>query len=356
MIKRSRSWIGAFVALSLGAWLAVGCAPATSSEQPEASGVIGVVIDTGGELDRSFNQYTLEGARRAAAELGYDVVTASPETTNEFSEPISRVIEAGATMVVTVGFRQGVATAQAARTYPDIHFAIVDTAYFPGEGCAITVDDCYSPEGGLTNVTSLLFAEDEVAYLAGVLAACMSETGTIASVGGIEIPPVVRFIEGYAAGARSFDPAIVVLNSYLPDFNDPPRGEVTAQSFINQGADVVFAAAGNSGNGALLATHNAQHMAIGVDVDQYFSYPEVAPSLLTSASKNVDIATADAVRDFAAGTLESGIRTATLANDGVGLAPYHDWEERIPDTCKAAVDDARAAIIADPTLTGLKEE
>ncbi len=352
------SWSGAFVALALCTVLVVGCVPPTSDGQTGRSGIIGVVIDTGGENDRSFNQYTLEGARRAAAEHGYEVVMANPETTNDFAEPISRVIEEGAVMVITVGFRQGLATAQAARTYPDIHFAIVDTAYTPGEGCPTTVDDCYTPEGGLTNVTSLMFAEDEVAYLAGVLAACVSETGTIASVGGIELPPVVRFIEGYAAGARSYKPDIVVLNSYLPGFNDPPRGEVTAQDFINQGADVIFAAAGNSGNGALLAAHNAGHKAIGVDVDQYFSYPEVAPSLLTSASKNVDIATADAVRDFAAGTLATGIRTATLANGGVGLAPYHDWDARIPATCKAAVDAARAAVIDDPTITGtgLNEE
>ena len=192
-----------------------------------------------------------------------------------------------------------------------------------------------------------------VPVLAGVLAGCMSKTGIVASVAGVDIPPVRRFVQGFEKGARAARPNVATLNQYVPDFNDPETGQVVAQGFISQGADVIFGVAGETGSGGLLAAHEAGVMAIGVDVDQYFAYPEVGPSLLTSASKNVDVAAAAAVRDFAAGQLEPGIRLATLANGGVGLAPYHDWEGRVPAGCHGQVEAARAAIIADPAVADL---
>ncbi len=241
-----------------------------------------------------------------------------------------------------------------ARSHPGIRFAIVDNAYSPGSGCAETVADCYSAEGGLSTVTSLMFAEDQVAYLAGTLAGCMTQTGTVATVGGVEIPPVVRFVTGFESGARAQRPDVVTLHQYIPDFNDPATGKTVAQGFINTGADVIFGAGGNTGNGALLAAKEAKVMAIGVDVDQYLTYPQVDAALLTSAAKNVDVAAAAAVRDFAAGTLEGGVRVYTLANGAIGLAPYHDWDARIPAACKDAVTAAEAAVKADPAITGAK--
>lgn len=107
----------------------------------------------------------------------------------------------GAHLIITVGFRMGDATARAARRHPDRKFAILDTAYYPGSGCPETAKNCYTPEGGLANVTSLLFAEDQLGYLAGVLAACVSQTGVVATVAGLEIPPVVRFVTGFQNGA-----------------------------------------------------------------------------------------------------------------------------------------------------------
>jgi basic membrane protein A len=170
----------------------------------------------------------------------------------------------------------------------------------------------------------------------------------------MEIPPVIRFVIGYQKGARSVNANVVTLNQYIPDFDDPAAGEVVAQGFINQGADVIFGAGGNTGSGGLLAAKNAGVMAIGVDVDQYFTYPEVREVLLTSASKKVDIAAAAAVKEFAAGRLAPGIVTATVANGGVGLAPYHDWEQKIPAACKEQVNRAEEAIRADPSITGAK--
>ncbi|MBC6936872.1 MAG: BMP family ABC transporter substrate-binding protein [Chloroflexi bacterium] len=332
-------------------------AACTSGEQPPATPLdsqpaakVGVVIDAGSEKDRGFNQYTVQGAQQAAEELGLEFMYLASRSTSDYEVNIENLIKAKAHLIITVGFRMGDATSKAAQRNPDISFAIVDTAFFPGSGCPETVENCYSEEGGLANVTSLMFAEDQVAYLAGTLAACMSKTGTIATVAGIEIPPVIRFVTGFESGARAFRPDIKTLHQYIPDFDDTATGKVVGQTFIIDGADVIFGAGGNTGNGGLLAAHEAGLMAIGVDVDQYFSYEEVAPSLLTSAAKNMDIAASRAVRDFAAGSLEGGIRLSTLENGEIGLAPYHDWEDRIPQTCKDAVAAAREAVIADPTI------
>ncbi len=325
--------------------------PATAQQ---ATKRIGVVLDVGAENDRSFNQYTLEGARKAAEEASLDLSYVVSETGTDYEQIIFKMADQGIDLIITVGFQMGPATAKAAQQYPDTHFAIVDNAYYPGAGCPETFTDCYTEDGGLSNVTSLMFAENEMAYLAGVMAACMSESHTIGVVAGMEIPPVVRIVTGVKHGAESFDPDTTVLLSYHPAFNDPGSGKVTGQNFINQGADVIIGAGGSTGNGGLLAAHEADAMAIGVDVDQYETFPEVRESLLTSALKNVDVAAASAVGDFAAGQLQAGIRIATLENNGVGLAPYHDWEEKIPQECKDAVESARQAVIADPSVTGIE--
>lgn len=327
-----------------------GAAPTASPEPPRK---VGVMIDSGSGDDKSFNEYTLKGAREAAAEEGLEFTYVMPQAASDYANTLESMIAAETPdLVITVGFRMGDATARAARSHPDIRFAIVDNEYQPGSGCADTVADCYTEEGGLSTVTSLMFAEDEVAYLAGVLAACMTATGTVAVVGGVEIPPVVRFVTGFESGARAQRPDVTTLHQYIPDFNDPATGKTVAQGFINEGADVIFGAGGNTGNGGLAAAFEAGVMAIGVDVDQYLTYPEVAPAILTSAAKNVDVAAAAAVHDFAAGTLESGVRVFTLGNGAIGLSPYHDWETRIPRSCKDAVTAADAAVKADPTITG----
>jgi basic membrane protein A len=299
---------------------------------------IAVVLDTGGENDRSFNEYTLKGARDAAEELGLDFAYVVSEAATDYERNIENFISEGYTMVITVGFLMGDATAAAATAHPDVHFAIIDYSYE-------SYDD-------LSNVTSLMFAEDEVGYLAGVLAGCMTESNVIGSVSGMEIPPVQKFVAGYQAGAASVNPDIETLNVYIPDFNDPATGKQAGQEQIANGADVIFGVGGNTGNGGLLAASEEGLMAIGVDVDQYFTYPEVQGNLITSAAKNMDVAAGQAVRDFAAGNLEAGVRTGTVENSGVGLAPYHDWDGQISQECKDAVSQAQEALASGDVDTG----
>ncbi len=302
-----------------------------------------VVLDTGGENDKSFNEFTLKGAREAAEEEGLEFAYIVSEAASDYEKNIQNFVDEGCGLIVTVGFLMGDSTAAAARANPDVKFAIVDYSY---------ADADYTEEGGLSNVTSLMFAEDEVGYLAGTLAACMSETNVIGSVSGMEIPPVVRFVTGYQNAAKALKPDIKTLNVYIPDFNDPATGKQAGLDFLGQNADVIFGVGGNTGNGGLLAAHEAGKMAIGVDVDQYNTYPDVAASLMTSAAKNMDVATANAVREYAAGTLMGGIELATVANEGVGLAPYHDWDSKIPAECKDAVETARQGLANGTISTG----
>ncbi len=310
------------------------------------------VLDTGGENDKSFNEFTLKGARDAAEEAGLEfthIVSAAP---SDYEKNINNFVDEGCGLIITVGFLMGDSTAAAAAANPDVQFAIVDVSYFPGLGCAEDVADCYTEEGGMSNITSLMFAEDEVGYLAGVLAGCMSETGVIGSVSGMEIPPVVKFVTGYQNGAATQNPDIETLNVYIPDFNDPTTGKQAGETQISEGADVIFGVGGNTGNGGLLAAHESGLIAIGVDVDQYNTYPEIASSLITSAAKNMDVAAGDAVRAYADGTLKGGVVTGTVANSGIGLAPYHDWDGKIPAECKAAVDEAAAGLADGSVSTG----
>jgi basic membrane lipoprotein Med (substrate-binding protein (PBP1-ABC) superfamily) len=318
--------------------------PQTNSDNKPS---VGVVLDTGGESDKSFNEYTLKGAKEAAQANGLEFSYVASASSSDYEKNIETQISEGADLVVTVGFLMGDATAAMAKKYPDVKFVIIDYAYPSKNGA-----DPY--KGDLKNVTSLTFAEDQAGYLAGVLAGCVSQSGKVATVSGMEIPPVQRYVKGFQAGARSVNPNVVTLNQYIPDFNDPATGKSVGQSFVSQGADVIFAVGGNTGNGGLLAAKEAGKKAIGVDVDQYLTYPEVKDALVTSAVKNIDVATAQAVKEFAAGQLKPGVEVSTITTGGIGLAPYHEWDSKIPDTCKAKVTAAEAAIKSNPAITGVK--
>ena len=309
-----------------------------------------VVLDTGGENDRSFNEFTLKGARDAAEELDIEFAYIVSEAETDYEKNVNNFIEEGCNMIITVGFLMGDVTAAAARANPEVNFAIVDFDYWPGFGCDENLSSCYDED--LANVTSLMFQEDEVGYLAGVLAGCMSETGVIGSVSGMEIPPVVKFVVGYQNGAKSQNPDIETLNVYIPDFNDPSTGKQAGQSMLDEGADIIFGVGGNTGNGGVLAAHEAGKWGIGVDVDQYYTYPDVQTSLLTSAAKNMDVSAYNAVKNFADGSLEAGIFMGNLENDGIGLAPFHDQEGNIDQACKDAIDAAKDALVAGDVSTG----
>jgi basic membrane protein A len=318
---------------------------------------VGLVTDVGGVNDKSFNQSAWAGVQKAMADLGVEAKFIESKQPTDYEKNIDAFATEGYDAIVTVGFLMGDATAKKAKEYPNIKFAIIDNAYFPTKdspSCNDTAKDCYA-DGGLTNVTSLMFQEDEVGYLAGVLAACMSKSGVIGSVAGMEIPPVVRFVTGYQTGAKSVNPDVKTLNQYIPSFTDPAKGKEVGLAMLAQKADVIFGVGGNTGNGGLTAAKEKGAMGIGVDVDQYLTFPDVKDILITSAAKNVDVAVYNALKDLAGGSLAAGMQTANTKNGGVGLAPYHDWDSKISQECKDKVAAASDGLKAGTLKTGYQQ-
>ena len=350
--------VNALLALVLmaGMFLAA-CAPAAATPTAGAKKLkVGLVTDTGGVNDKSFNQSAWTGVQKAAAEFGFDANFVESKQQTDYEKNIDQFATEGYDVIVTVGFLMGDATAAKAKQYPNIKFAIIDNAYFPTKGsaaCSDAAKDCYA-DGGLTNVTSLMFQEDQVGFLAGVVAGGMSKTGTVCTVSGMEIPPVVRYVVGFQNGAVWAKAGTKALNVYIPSFTDPAKGKETALSMIGQSCDVIFGVGGNTGNGGLLAAQENKLMAIGVDVDQYNTYPEVKGALISSAMKNVDVAVYEYLKSVNAGSSKAGMVTANIQNGGVGLAPFHDWDSKIPQDVKDLIAKAAAGLKDGSIPTGYK--
>jgi basic membrane protein A len=310
---------------------------------------VGLVTDTGGVNDKSFNQSAWAGVQKAAQEFGWEVNFIESKQPTDYEKNIDQFATEKYDVIITVGFLMGDATAAKAKQYPDIKFGIVDYAYFPGDDGV----DPYSAD--LKNVTSLMFQEDQVGFLAGVLASGMSQTGVICSVAGMEIPPVQRFVTGYQTGAKWMNPDVEALNVFIPSFTDPAKGKETGNSMIGQNCDVVFGVGGNTGNGGLLAAKEAGLMGIGVDVDQFFTYPEVQDILLSSAAKNVDVAVYEYLKSVKEGTSTAGIFTGDIHNGGVGLAPFHNMESQITQAVKDKIEEATKGLKDGSISTGYGE-
>lgn len=313
---------------------------------PAAKLKIGLVTDVGRINDRSFNQSAWEGVIQAGAALGLteneDYKYIETQDTKDYADNMQQFIDAGYDVIVTVGFALGDATLEAAQTNPDIDFIGVDQ--FQGET--------------LANLTGLIFHEDQSGYLAGALAARMSKSGSIAAVLGTDlVPPVVAFKEGYEAGARSINPDIVIAATYHPGgmdtaFSDPEWGAATAAQALDQGADVVFGAGGNTGNGALQEVAAAvdagkEVFCIGVDSDQWETLPAAHPCLISSAMKLITPSVVDLITLSQQGTFPGGNYFG-----GSGLAPFHDFDSVIPQEVKDELVQIKAGLDDGSITTG----
>jgi basic membrane protein A len=194
------------------------------------------------------------------------------------------------------------------------------------------------------NYQGILFVEAQPGYLAGIVAATVSESGVIGAVGGqSDVPPVYAYINGYRNGAASVNPDIKVLVNYTEDFNAPDKGEAAANAMIGQDADVIFQVAGLTGAGALRAACAADIWGIGVDVDQHGSLPDAQSCIITSAEKKLLNATSQALERFANEGPQGGNKFNDAANDGIGLSPFTNLDP-LPDGLQAAIDDALAKL------------
>jgi basic membrane protein A len=312
---------------------------------------VGLVTDVGSLSDKSFNASAWEGVQRAVKEFGVEAKAIESKQPTDYQKNIEQFANEGYDLIITVGFLMGDDTAAMAQKYPKQKFAIVDVGYFPTKGsktCDDTKTDCYA-EGVLSNINSLLFAEDQSGFLAGAAAALMSKTGTIGSVVGINIPPVCKFKVGFEKGAKYARPDIKTFGVYQQPgpkaFNDPEWGKEAALSQIKEGADVIFAAGGQTGNGGLLgiaeqAKAGKDVLGIGVDQDQYNTLEGAKSILLTSAMKRVDVSTYTSIKSVVEGKFKGGMSFYDMTNDGVGLAPFHDLDSKV----SAEVKDKLAKI------------
>jgi basic membrane protein A len=305
---------------------------------------IGLVTDVGEVDDRSFNQSAWEGAQAAAKELNGFADFIETKQAEDYAANIASFADQEFDVIITVGFALGAATSEASKKYPDVKFIGVDQ--FQGEA--------------LPNVTGLIFAEAKSGFLAGVLAARLTKSGTIAAVLGTDqVPPVVAFKEGYEAGAKYAKPDIKLLSTYHPGgldkaFTDPEWGAQTSAQAIDQGADVVFAAGGKTGNGGLeevakRTTTDKPLYCIGVDSDQWETVPAAHACLVSSAMKLITPGVVDLVKQAQAGTIKGG----NFVGD-VGLAPFHDFESVVPEEVKKELETLAADLKADKIdpLTG----
>lgn len=292
---------------------------------------VGFVSDVGKIDDKSFNQSTWEGLKKAEAELGAVVQYIETTDSKDYAKNIATFADAKYDVIVTVGFALQEATIEAAGLYPDIKFIGVDQAQAEV----------------IPNVVGLVFPEDQAGFLVGALAAQMTKSGKLGAVLGTDVVPAVwRFGEGYRAGALYINPNAEINVIYHSDvgfdktFSDPEWGKTTAISMIDKGVDVIFGAGGKTGNGALLGAAEKGVLAIGVDTDQYYTVPEAQKVLLSSAMK-----------DLTGGTFEilKGIKEGSFtAGDFVGVAtyaPYHDLDATVPAEVKAKMDEIQAGLL-----------
>jgi basic membrane protein A len=325
-----------------------------ASASPEPSALtcdtalkVGLVTDVGRINDKGFNQSAYEGMEAAAGEAPtcFETDYIETQSASDYATNLASFVDDGYDVVIGVGFLMGDAIGDAAKANADIKFVSVDGV--PSKG---------HDESWMTNGESLFFAEDQAGYLAGVLAASMTTSGHIGVVGGlVVVPPVERFVEAYCDGAKDTKSDITCDFVYTTSFVDKPQGNAAGQTMIDNGADVIFAAGGLTGNGALDAACAANVLAIGVDTDQYETLPEDQACLLSSATKNVKGAVHDSLLRIASNAFVAGFHTDNAATGGIGLAPFHDHDadvsQEIKDLLKTTFDGlADGSIVPDVVI------
>jgi len=315
---------------------------------------IGVVTDVGQLEDKSFNQAAWEGSQAAAESLGAQVDVIVTQNISDYKQNIQTFVDQGFNVIVTVGFLIGTDTAIAAKENPNVYFIGVDQGVCVDEtGAPDPTFGCAGDAAALLpNYQGVVFAEEQPGYLAGILAASISETGIIGAVGGTNVPAVVAYNAGYVAGAKSVNPDIVTLYQEAnPDpvkgFNDPATGKAIAQQFIGQGADVLFQIAGLTGQGVLEAVCDAGIYGIGVDVDQVESLPNLSKCIVTSAEKKLKATVQAVIESVAAGNFKGGTVSYNAASTppAIGLAPYHEFESLITSDIQGKIDAAFDAMV-----------
>lgn len=334
--------------------------PPWYSESDEDSPVKACLVsDQAGFSDKSFNQSAMEGLQRAVADLGVRYASTESSGPGDFKQNVDNLIAQNCTIIFGVAFTLNDTIRRAAENNPDLHFVLIDSRITDGNP---------PQEVSLPNAKALVFNTAEASFLAGYLAAGMSSTGVVGTWGGLQIPPVALFMDGFAEGVARYnaDNQTSVRSigwnketqsgSFSGDFQDQSRGNQLTQGMISQNADVIMPVAGNSGNGALAAARATPGTAIvWVDFDGYET-TAFGELILTSVVKHVGQAVYDTIESELNGQFSPEAYIGNLDNGGVGLAPFHDFEDEVPDELREAIDALNADIIAgEITITTVNQ-
>ena len=304
-----------------------------------------MVSDFGGFNDNSFNQSGFEGLEKAKSDLGIETATAESTDPGQYTSNVDSMVQANCNLIVTVGFNLADATAAAADQNPDQDFALIDAAVDPARD----------------NVKPLLFNTQEAAFLAGYLAAGMSETKTVATFGGQPYPSVTIFMDGFVDGVAKYNEdnsdSVKVLGwdkatqkgSFSETFEDKGVGTSLTDGFIAGGADIILPVAGPVGEGALASASQHEGVkVIWVDSDGFLQ-PNLAQYkdlILTSVMKEIGQSVFDVIDTTSTGDFDATPYVGTLKNGGVSLAPYHDLESAVPAELQKQIDGLKEQIIS----------
>ncbi len=309
------------------------------------------VTDTGGIDDNSFNQTAWQGVEDAREQLGITARFLESQAETDYEANLNSFLDGDCDLIITVGFLLGEATQTASEANPDQMFSIVDFAYDPT----------------IPNVLGQVYATDQAAFLAGYLAAGMTETGVVGTFGGINIPPVTIFMDGFAWGIDHYNATngtSVTLLGWNPEsrqglftnnFDSLDDGRAFAQNLYDEGADIVLPVAGPVGLGsAALANELGPDLLkiIGVDADLYVTDAQNGHVYLTSVTKRMDATAFEVIETAMRGDFEGGILLGTLENGGVALAPFHDMDALVPQSLKTQLDSLQSQIISGDLMVG----
>ncbi len=301
-----------------------------------------MVSDSGGFDDKSFNQTSHDGLVNAKKDLGVTTAEIESNSDADYADNIKALVQQDCNSITTVGFLLGDATEAAAKKNPDIDFSIVDYGYAEPPA----------------NLKALGFNTGEPSFLAGYLAAGMTKSGTVGTFGGLPIPTVTIFMDGFWEGVQYYnqengtDVKVVGWDektqkgSFTEDFEDKTKGQTLGENMIQQGADILFPVAGPAGLGALQAAQDNDAHAIWVDTDGCVSAAEFCDVLLSSVMKGMDVAVEEAIKSAVDGNFSSDPYVGTLDNGGVALAPYHDAESTVPQELKDGIETLKEKIIS----------
>ncbi|MEV1129923.1 BMP family ABC transporter substrate-binding protein [Agromyces sp. NPDC049794] len=307
-----------------------------------------MVSDAGGFDDKSFNQLSFEGLQRAAEELGVETVEVESQSETDYSPNLTSLVDQGCNLIVTVGFALSAATVESATANPDIEYVIIDDA----------ADNDFDGEIDAENIKPILFDTAQAAFLAGYAAADYTKTNSVGTFGGMNFPTVSIFMDGFKQGVDYYNEqkgkGVTVLGwtgedgLFTGGFEANDTARQTAQSLIDQNVDVLLPVGGPIYQSAAAAMREAgrEIAMIGVDADFTETDPSVADLMLTSILKGIDVGTYEAVLAAGEGDFDPTPFIGTLENEGVGVAPFHDFEAKISDTLQGELDDLKAAIIA----------